>query len=1028
MEQWIEQKPMMNLSQQQRAEAERLFSQGLRAAQNHEYASAAAYYQKAADLGHPGAQNNLGNLYRRGDGTPQDQEKAFQLYYQSAQCGNVVAMRNLADCYERGQGTTSAPDQTVLWLSRAADRKDILACKKLAEFYGNYRHRDEEKMRFWYQKGGELGDANSWFQLGRLCTRNHDGDCSRLAVEYYDRAAACGDFKMKLQVAKALDAAEWGQSQALDLEKAKKWYTEISYCEDERLQLEAAEGLAELTDHSGTPIRPALDSTRAYMVFRTLAMKGNRRACKLAAYCSECGKGTVPNIDIAVLLYEQAGEPDRAAWCRKKKQGDMVYHPHERQKQLGMPPAEKTVHTDQTEYYLKGRYSHQSCEYSGHVYYIHREYEHPTYLCSSDLAGEDIRILAQVPDDYGYATLHVNVTGIYLYYLREEEFLSVRHLDFHGTLLHESRVETETEHIDCVSFYDNQMYYVLNEEETDPDSRDKILCLDVDTGTVLELYHKAKYIYRLFALGEQLVFRAKYENSDCDTVWEEGWMILNLASGTTECLSNPYCSLENVVDAPYLYDEEDPRYHGQSTFDRNVVSLDFSRGIFWTEHRELEGPDSGHLKTVRYWEPRALWGNRDEVLSHLPIWRMPDDLTSSCYGYFDGVHLYYSDHYATFRAGDANGASYLWSEGNFGHGECDRFRIMGDYLFLNVAAFGEEQYPLSLEKVNPIRKSWFHSPLPQDVIARYQGNDTRADAAKEKEDLFDLPSFPPDSEPAVGNEVPDVTFSYSKKQNVDVPASPPSVFPEKLQTAAPAGGDLKLCDFRAMVAQFTGARETLLRYRKSLENKWDYNAFVGILMSIKGPRFQHQGCMNLAIGQGDNSKSTETRLMEQGLMGLYNQYKGKNYDQRVTVKEVEDAIVAIVPEYQSIRAFFDQAVLTPMSTGSRPVPEAAPSVSQPPMAFPQETCGRDMAIKKVISETDIKYNICTFGAKFHIGFGVPVTIRMKDQDYSFKTHNKVKGRIDGMKKLYSENYITLGTTLWAEYSDETHTISLAILL
>ena len=118
---------------------------------------------------------------------------------------------------------------------------------------------------------------------------------------------------MKLQVAKALDAAEWGQSQALDLEKAKKWYTEVSCCEDERLQLEAAEGLAELTDHSGTPIRPALDSTRAYMVFRTLAMKGNRRACKLAAYCSECGKGTVPNIDIAVLLYEQAGEPDRAA-------------------------------------------------------------------------------------------------------------------------------------------------------------------------------------------------------------------------------------------------------------------------------------------------------------------------------------------------------------------------------------------------------------------------------------------------------------------------------------------------------------------------------------------------------------------------------------------------------------------------------------------------------------------------------------------------------------------------------------------
>ena len=67
----------------------------------------------------------------------------------------------------------------------------------------------------------------------------------------------------------------------------------------------------------------------------------------------------------------------------------------------------------------------------------------------------------------------------------------------------------------------------------------------------------------------------------------------------------------------------------------------------------------------------------------------------------------------------------------------------------------------------------------------------------------------------------------------------------------------------------------------------------------------------------------------------------------------------------------------------------------------------DLVVEKEIRNTDVKYNICTFGSKFHIGFGVSVTIKINGKEYSAKSHKTAKGRIDGMKKLYFENGITL---------------------
>lgn len=99
----------------------------------------------------------------------------------------------------------------------------------------------------------------------------------------------------------------------------------------------------------------------------------------------------------------------------------------------------------------------------------------------------------------------------------------------------------------------------------------------------------------------------------------------------------------------------------------------------------------------------------------------------------------------------------------------------------------------------------------------------------------------------------------------------------------------------------TGHREELLAYRKNLPDSWDYNAYVGILLGVGGSKHGDAACMNFAIGQGDNGNNTKNTLEARGLMPVFEKYKGKKPDEAILLSDVEDEIVAIVPEYKQIR-------------------------------------------------------------------------------------------------------------------------------
>ncbi|MEA3285375.1 MAG: tetratricopeptide repeat protein [Synergistota bacterium] len=86
---------------------------------------AVKWYLEAAKKGHIRAQNNLGNMYRRGRGVPQDDHKAVEWYSKAAEQGLDSAQYNLGFMYANGRGVPKDEDKAKTWYRKAADQGDM---------------------------------------------------------------------------------------------------------------------------------------------------------------------------------------------------------------------------------------------------------------------------------------------------------------------------------------------------------------------------------------------------------------------------------------------------------------------------------------------------------------------------------------------------------------------------------------------------------------------------------------------------------------------------------------------------------------------------------------------------------------------------------------------------------------------------------------------------------------------------------------------------------------------------------------
>lgn len=85
---------------------------------------------RAAELGHPTAQYNLGFIYFY---EQNNQQAAFEWFLKSAEGGSVSGMEKVAECYLKGDGIALNKEKAIGWYQTAVSKGSILAQKALQE-------------------------------------------------------------------------------------------------------------------------------------------------------------------------------------------------------------------------------------------------------------------------------------------------------------------------------------------------------------------------------------------------------------------------------------------------------------------------------------------------------------------------------------------------------------------------------------------------------------------------------------------------------------------------------------------------------------------------------------------------------------------------------------------------------------------------------------------------------------------------------------------------------------------------------
>ena len=111
------------------------FQAGMDANNREDYATALREWRPLAEHGNVLAQYNLGMLYRKGRGVPQDDVQARKWYEKAAAQGQAKAQFNLGTLYFNGEGVPKDYQQALRWFRLAADQGEALAQTKIAIMY-----------------------------------------------------------------------------------------------------------------------------------------------------------------------------------------------------------------------------------------------------------------------------------------------------------------------------------------------------------------------------------------------------------------------------------------------------------------------------------------------------------------------------------------------------------------------------------------------------------------------------------------------------------------------------------------------------------------------------------------------------------------------------------------------------------------------------------------------------------------------------------------------------------------------------
>ena len=149
------------------------FDDGMAAVKRGDYQAAHEIWLPLAERGNMRAQYNLGVLYDRGLGVPQNFAEAAKWYLAAAEKGHTDAEANLGYAYEQGRGVAQDFGEAAKWYRRAAERGDIAAQANLGTLYANGLgvEQDDVQAHVWLNLAASR--AKGWIARRRLMSKRN---------------------------------------------------------------------------------------------------------------------------------------------------------------------------------------------------------------------------------------------------------------------------------------------------------------------------------------------------------------------------------------------------------------------------------------------------------------------------------------------------------------------------------------------------------------------------------------------------------------------------------------------------------------------------------------------------------------------------------------------------------------------------------------------------------------------------------------------------------------------------------------
>ena len=139
------------------------FQAGMTAHDREDYATALREWQPLAEQGDALAQYQVGLMYRKGRGVPQDDAQARKWYAKAAAQGLAKAQFSLGTLYFNGEGGPKDYQQALHWFRLGANQKDALCQTKLGIMYddGEGVPRDKVQAYMWISLAATNGDKSA---------------------------------------------------------------------------------------------------------------------------------------------------------------------------------------------------------------------------------------------------------------------------------------------------------------------------------------------------------------------------------------------------------------------------------------------------------------------------------------------------------------------------------------------------------------------------------------------------------------------------------------------------------------------------------------------------------------------------------------------------------------------------------------------------------------------------------------------------------------------------------------------------